>query len=361
MRSAEVRAEGRRGWMVLRAAMALVMVAMLVLGMEATAEAAGESLVLSVSAERVRGGVATPCGTPCQVGSGDAIRYAVTLQNVSGRALNDIRVSAPVPPKTTDDAAASTIPSESFTLITGATPTFIRQVTVNGPPEVEPGAIISFSASATYGGGQAAFGSPASHVAEVVNNAPVAQDDAYVTVEDTPLVQASPGLLVNDTDADGDGLTTAVAAGPANGTVTVNTDGSFTYTPNRDFAGTDTFTYTVADPAGATDTATATITVTPADDLVAQVQQPIDPDGSSVFSKKRGVVPVKFALFEGGSVTCSLPPAQIAVSRISDSGAVVFDEAVYTSPSDTGSSFRREDCTYHYNLAAAAWGRAPTR
>ena len=42
----------------------------------------------------------------------------------------------------------------------------------------------------------------------------MAGDDAYATAEDTPLTVAAPGVLANDTDADGDPLTAAVVDGP---------------------------------------------------------------------------------------------------------------------------------------------------
>ena len=65
-----------------------------------------------------------------------------------------------------------------------------------------------------------------------VNDAPVADDDAYNTAERTaPSPCRAPGVLANDTDADGDTLTAVLVAGPANGTLTLNADGSFTYTP----------------------------------------------------------------------------------------------------------------------------------
>src|SRR5207248_1000085 len=75
------------------------------------------------------------------------------------------------------------------------------------------------------------------------NDAPVAVNDSYNTTEDTPLTIAGPGVLGNDTDVDLDLLTAAVVAQPAHGTVTVNTNGSFTYTPDLNFNGTDSFTY----------------------------------------------------------------------------------------------------------------------
>jgi len=93
-----------------------------------------------------------------------------------------------------------------------------------------------------------------------INDVPVANDDSYsVPVGGTLTVQASSGVAANDTDADGDSLTVSVATGPSNGQLTLNADGSFTYTPNADFHGTDTFTYTVND--GTVDSAVATVTI----------------------------------------------------------------------------------------------------
>jgi len=94
-----------------------------------------------------------------------------------------------------------------------------------------------------------------------VNDAPLAGADAYSTAEDTPLVVPAPGLAANDSDEDGDPLTTALQTGPANGAVTVGAYGSFTYTPDAGYNGTDSFTYTLDDGHSPTATATATITV----------------------------------------------------------------------------------------------------
>ena len=102
------------------------------------------------------------------------------------------------------------------------------------------------------------------------NGLPDAANDTYTLNEDSLLaVLAANGLLSNDSDPEGSTLTAALAAGPANGTATVNTDGSFTYTPHANFIGTDTFTYTVNDGNGGQSTATATLTVAPVTDLTA--------------------------------------------------------------------------------------------
>lgn len=103
------------------------------------------------------------------------------------------------------------------------------------------------------------------------NNPPVAQDDAFTTPENTAL---NGNVLSNngsgaDSDPDGDPLSTTLLGSTTNGTINLLANGSFTYTPNTDFEGTDTFTYTLSDGQGGTDTATATITVT-------RVNQPPD-------------------------------------------------------------------------------------
>lgn len=94
-----------------------------------------------------------------------------------------------------------------------------------------------------------------------VNAAPVGAADAYGTVEDEPLSVEAPGLLANDTDADGDDLTATGLAQPANGAVTLAADGSFTYTPDAGFSGTDTFTYRASDGTATSAPTTVTITV----------------------------------------------------------------------------------------------------
>ena len=92
----------------------------------------------------------------------------------------------------------------------------------------------------------------------VVNPAPVADDDSFTTDEDT----AFSGTVVNnDNDADGDALLYSQTSNPTSGSVVLSNDGSFVYTPNANFNGTDTFNYEVTDADGATSTATVTIVV----------------------------------------------------------------------------------------------------
>ncbi|MGH6932394.1 MAG: cadherin-like domain-containing protein, partial [Dongiaceae bacterium] len=95
-----------------------------------------------------------------------------------------------------------------------------------------------------------------------VNDAPVANDDAASTDEDTPVTIT---VLANDTDVDGDPLTVS-GASAGNGSVVINPDGTLGYTPNAEFNGTDTITYTISDGNGGTDTAVVTVTVNPVND-----------------------------------------------------------------------------------------------
>jgi VCBS repeat-containing protein len=94
-----------------------------------------------------------------------------------------------------------------------------------------------------------------------VNDPPVAMADGYTATEDTPLIVAAPGVLANDGDVDGDALATVLDTSPMSGTLVLNPDGSFTYTPTLHFAGLDTFTYHATDTISASNLATVTLTV----------------------------------------------------------------------------------------------------
>jgi len=80
------------------------------------------------------------------------------------------------------------------------------------------------------------------------NDFPETSPDTYSTNEDTPLsVTAAAGLLLNDSDPDSADLTTVIAATTTNGTLILNANGSFTYTPSLNFSGLDSFAYRVSD------------------------------------------------------------------------------------------------------------------
>jgi VCBS repeat-containing protein len=77
---------------------------------------------------------------------------------------------------------------------------------------------------------------------------PEAIEDRFSVTEDGALtVGLDRGLLANDTDPNGDALTAVLDIGPENGSLTLNADGTFTYVPDANFAGTDSFTYRASD------------------------------------------------------------------------------------------------------------------
>ncbi len=93
------------------------------------------------------------------------------------------------------------------------------------------------------------------------NMSPTATDDTYTTDEGTPLNAAASGVLGNDNDPEGAQMTAILDTDVASGTLTLNPDGSFNYTPNAGFEGQDTFTYHADDGASDSNIATVTITV----------------------------------------------------------------------------------------------------
>jgi len=100
----------------------------------------------------------------------------------------------------------------------------------------------------------------------VTNRAPAAVADAYTTGEDTALTVNAPGVLANDGDPDGNQLSAMLVSGPSHGTIALNANGSFTYTPAADYNGDDSFTYQASDGTLQSGPATVTITVTGAND-----------------------------------------------------------------------------------------------
>ncbi len=93
---------------------------------------------------------------------------------------------------------------------------------------------------------------------------PVATNDAYTATAVTPTTFAAPGVLANDTDPDaGQTLTAVLVSQASHGGVSLNPDGSFTYTPATGFSGSDSFTYEAYDGQLDSNVATVNITVPP--------------------------------------------------------------------------------------------------
>ena len=111
-------------------------------------------------------------------------------------------------------------------------------------------------------------------VVGVPNRSPTASSDSYGMPEDGVLTTTvASGVLANDSDPDGDPLTVTTATAPPHGTLAMNANGSFTYTPAANYNGPDSFNYTISDGKGGTASASVNITVTPVNDApVANAQ-----------------------------------------------------------------------------------------
>ena len=158
-----------------------------------------------------------------------------------------------------------------------------------------------------------------------INDAPVADDQDVETDEETPL-----DGTVTATDVEGDSLTYSGTGDTPYGAVVVNTDGTFTYTPDADFAGEDSFTFTVSD-GFLTDTGVVTITVNPVNDAPVppaiedvewlareahtyEVPPFTDPDGDELTytAELYGGAPLpSWLVFDGQTRTFSGTPANI--------------------------------------------------
>ena len=200
----------------------------------------------------------------------DAFTYAASNSAGSAQATATLTVQPPpVPPPTanadnysTEQNTPLTVAAASGVLANDTGPGRTATV-VTGPAHgtlvLNPDGSFSYTPAAGYVGpdafSYAATNSAGSAQATVTLAVlppplppPIAADDAYDTLTDTPLtVATATGVLANDSGA----VTAAVVAGPAHGTLTLQTDGSFTYTPEAGYTGPDTFVYEASNPVGA--------------------------------------------------------------------------------------------------------------
>jgi VCBS repeat-containing protein len=139
------------------------------------------------------------------------------------------------------------------------------------------------------------------------------------------VVQAN-GVLANDTDADGDLLTARLVDGPAHGQLTLNADGSFTYSPEQDYYGEDRFTYVAND--GAVDSGTATVTIA----IAAVNDAPVAGDDAYALQEDRWLSVEPSGLLENDhdvegdnlTVTLAEDPAHSQFFRLIEDGSFLY-------------------------------------
>jgi VCBS repeat-containing protein len=133
----------------------------------------------------------------------------------------------------------------------------------NGSFTYTPAAGYAGNDSFTYTISDGIATSMATVMISVTDFAPWASSDSYTMTHNQVLTtyaaQPTFGVLNNDSDMDGDTLTIIGHTNPMHGTLTLNADGSFTYTPATGYIGNDSFTYTISDGVM---TATAMVTIT---------------------------------------------------------------------------------------------------
>mgnify|MGYP001394906062 CR=1 FL=1 len=176
-----------------------------------------------------------------------------------------------------------------------------------------------------------------------------ADDDAYTTYEDQPLtVDAANGVLNGDSGGNGQPLQAVLDTPTVNGALTLNVDGSFTYTPQAGFFGTDIFTYYATD--GTNDSPSATVTITVAlvsgtliahdDDAEMPMNTTItldvlandlDPDGDPLHIAAVGQPGHGRAAIENGQIVYTPDPGYVGLDTFPYTAADEFgasDEAV---------------------------------
>lgn len=187
------------------------------------------------------------------------------------------------------------------------------------PAKADPGDVIRYKVTITNTGMASGTGVQLNVTPDMLTtfvpgsfkSSPLALPDAYTCTGNVGIsVPAGSGVKANDFDDAIASATVAVLANPANGSLTLNVDGSFTYTPNANYTGSDQFTYTLTDgnpvglPVPLTDVGTVTITVS---DLIWFI------DNSSVAGTEDGRLNTPFKTI-----------ANFSASALPAAGAVIF-------------------------------------
>lgn len=178
---------------------------------------------------------------------------------------------------------------------------------------------------------------------------PTAEDDALVTAED----QGIAGQVTGH-DPNGDALTYVLVTPPAHGTLVFNPDGTFTYTPETDYHGTDSFTYKANDGSNDSNVALVGITVNPVNDL------PLAEDGSLTIAEDHSVQSqVQAGDVDGDALTYSLVsgPQHGAIVFNTDGTFTYTPNANYHGPDSF--SYKANDGTADGNTASVAINVTP--
>lgn len=231
--------------------------------------------------------------------SDGALDSTVTTVTLTVSPVNDAPTAANTTINATEDTAyAGTLPAASD--VDGDPVSYaLGSAAANGTAVVNSSGSFSYTPNADFNGNDGftytvADGNGGSNTYLVaisvaaVNDAPNAAGDVASGMQATVIVG---NVLVNDSDPDGDPLTASLVAGPAQGLLVLNPDGSFSYTPNLSFSGNDSFTYLASDGSLYSGVVTATLTVNPIGNIPSAPLPPAKPPADLLSSSKRPVDP----------------------------------------------------------------------
>jgi CSLREA domain-containing protein len=276
-------------------------------------------------------GVSRPQGPGADIGALEAPANRAPIANNQSVSTNeDTPLSGAV---TASDADNDPL---KYAVVTGPAHGTVQLTTATGAYTYTPADNYNGPDSFTF---KANDGIADSNVATVsiavipVNDVPVAIDESYTISKNNPLLITAPGVLTNDTDADGDALTAVLVTGPLHGSVMFNSDGSFTYTPTPGYTGSDSIRYKAND--GQLDSNVATVRLSVNDDApVANNDSYTTPEDSSLTIQVPGVL-ANDTDVNGDALSAALVsgPAHGAVTLNSD-GSFLYMPAADFSGSD---------------------------
>jgi uncharacterized repeat protein (TIGR01451 family) len=205
---------------------------------------------------------------PASAAPGQAITFTLVYSNAGGGTVTGVIITDAIPPEVLDTGITSSgaviTPAEGERYawsVADLAPGEGGAITITGVlSEPLAAQAIANTAAITATPDADPANNQASADVEVQAVAPVAGDDSYTTAEDTPLGVDAPGVLGNDGDANGDLLAAVLDSNVATGTLALQGDGSFVYTPSLNFNGDVTFAYHAYD--GSADSATVPVTIT---------------------------------------------------------------------------------------------------
>jgi hypothetical protein len=244
----------------------------------------------------------------------DTITYTISDGN-EGTATSQVNVTVTsvndLPTANTDSATVdedsvsnliNVLANDTFAPDTGETLTVNSAEALNGTVLINPDGTLNYTPSGNYNGpdtitytisdgNEGAATSQVNVTVTSVNDAPVSTSETYTSSEDTPLVvPLATGVLLNDTDDEGNPLTAVLVTGPSNGTLMLNADGSFTYTPDTDFTGEDSFTYKAYDGSADGNTATVSIMINAAPEIVSPISLETSEDTFKILDGTNAIV-----------------------------------------------------------------------